>query len=146
MEDSEKRKLIRRHIHQHQIAVLSTVDNGGKPESAVIEYGDTDDLELIFDTFVSYRKYRNLMTNKRVSFVIGWDKNITVQYEGEAHELYDQELLKYQEQYFQKNPKAKKWVSKEGIRFFLVVPSWIRYSDLNENPWRIVEIDFGKAQ
>ena len=73
--------------------------------------------------------------------MIGWDENITVQYEGEASELKGEEMNKYKEIYFEKNPRAKKWEEREGITYFKVVPKWIRYSDLNKNPWEIFEIN-----
>ena len=74
-----------------------------------------DDLELIFDTFTSSRKYKNLQKNNNVSFVIGWDDNITVQYEGIAQEVKGEEAEKYKQIYWEKNPEAKRWASKEGI-------------------------------
>ncbi len=126
-------------IKKQKLAVISTVV-GGKPESAVLEFGETDKLELIFDTFTSSRKYKNLQTNKNVSFVIGWDENITVQYEGMAEELIGEEAKKYKQEYWTKNPKAKRWETKEGITYFRVIPTWIRYSDLNKDPWDIFEI------
>src|SRR5688572_23078061 len=95
----DKREKILQFIKKHDIGVIATTDTV-KPEAAVIEYGETDDLELIFDTFVSSRKYQNLSQNPRVAFVIGWDDNITVQYEGEAVELNGEEVEKYKAIYF----------------------------------------------
>lgn len=69
-------------IKKHRLAVLSTVNSNNKPESAVLEFGETDDFEIIFDTFSSTRKYKNLKQNNNVSLVIGWDENITIQYGG----------------------------------------------------------------
>ncbi len=74
-------------------------------------------------------------------FVIGWDENITVQYEGEASELKGEKLNKYKEIYFKKNPRAKKWEGREGITYFKIIPKWIRYSDLNKDPWEVFEIN-----
>lgn len=120
---------------------MSTVNPAGKPQSAVVEFGDTDDLEIIFDTFANARKYKNLQNCKDVSIVVGWDNNITVQYEGKAQELFGEELERCKEIYFGKNPDAKKW-DKVGIKYFKVQPAWIRYSDLNKDPWEVFEIEF----
>lgn len=136
----DNKQIILDFIKKQKLAVLSTVDKDNKPESAVLEFGETDSLEIIFDTFDSSRKYRNLQTNKNVSFVIGWDENITVQYEGVAEELMDEEKKKYQKVYWIKNPRAKRWARREGIAYFKVTPRWIRYSDLNKAPWEIFEI------
>jgi len=80
------------------------------------------------------------MSNKSVSFVIGWDENITVQYEGEAVELAGEEAEEYKQVYWEKNPDAKKWGTAEGVTFFKVLPKWIRYTDLNKAPWQVSEI------
>ena len=142
MQDEFVKKLIREFIGRQKIGVLSTVAESGRPEAAVIEFGETDALELIFDTLVSARKYANLRKNNRVAFVIGWDEDITVQYEGEAYELAGEEKDKYKEIYFQKNPKVQKWEAVPEIRFFKVVPKWVRYSNLKVHPWEVYEIKF----
>lgn len=128
-------------IKRHNLAVISTVGANSRPESAVLEFGETEDLELIFDTFISSRKYKNLQTNKNVSFVIGWDEAITVQYEGTAEEVKGEEAEKYKQIYWAKNPKAERWETREGITYFKVTPQWIRYSDLNNDPWDVFEIE-----
>lgn len=138
----DKKKILRDFIKKNKLAVISTINSNGKPESAVLEFGDTDNLELIFDTFETARKYKNLQKNGDISFVIGWDENITVQYEGVAIELGGDDLKKYKEEYFAKNPDARRWETRQGIRYFKVIPSWIRYSDLNKDPWEIFEVDF----
>ena len=79
--------------------------------------------------------------NKNVSFVIAWDENITVQYEGLAEKVKDDEAKKYQQAYWAKNPKAQRWEEREGITYFKVTPKWIRYSDLNKDPWDVFEIN-----
>lgn len=136
------KKRVLRFIKKHHIGVLATVTSGGKPEAAVIEFAETDDLELIFDTFTTYRKYKNIQHNPNVAFVIGWDENITVQYEGTVKELKGKELGKYKKIYFIKNPDAEKWQKYEEIAYFKIKPTWIRYRDGNTDPITIFEIDF----
>ncbi len=133
--------LIRELLLKTKLAVISTVGEVS-PESAVLEFGQTDTLELVFDTLNTSRKYKNLQRNPNVSFVIGWDDSITIQYEGTAREVRGDELEKCKDIYFLKNPEAKKWANKEGINYFLVSPRWIRYSDLNKHPWDIKELTF----
>jgi len=129
-------------VKKHKLAVLSTVSSENKSQSAVLEFGETDDFEIIFDTFSTARKYKNLKQNNNVSLVIGWDENITVQYEGTAEELKGEEAEKYKEIYWKKNPEARRWAEREGIVYFKVKPVWIRYSDLNRHPWEIHELEF----
>lgn len=137
-----QKKIVLDFIKKNKIAVISTISSENKPEAAVIEFGETDDLELIFDALVNSRKVLNIRNNNNVAFVIGWDEDITVQYEGEAFELSGEELERYKKFYWQKNPEARKWENVKGIRFFKVVPKWIRYSDLNKDPWDVFEISF----
>ncbi len=73
MTEKDIKQLVLDFIRKQKLAVISTVGNKGIPESAVLEFGETEKLELVFDTFTTSRKYKNLQTNKNVSFVIGWD-------------------------------------------------------------------------
>ncbi len=129
-------------VRKHNLAVISTVSKKGFPEAAVIEFAETNNLEIIFDTMNSSRKYKNIKNSNKVAFVIGWDENITVQYEGEAFELEEKELEKYQAIYLKKIPEAKKWIYRSGIVFFKVKPTWIRSTNLNQHPWEIFEFNF----
>jgi len=138
----DKKKLILDFIKRHKIGVISTVSPENRPEAAVIEFGETDNLELIFDAFENSRKVQNIKQNNQVAFVIGWDEDITVQYEGEAFELSGIELEKYKKIYLAKNPAVAKWEKVKGIKFFKVTPRWIRYSGLTREPWEVFEVKF----
>jgi general stress protein 26 len=137
----DKKQIILNFIKQHKLTVISTV-NSSKPESALIEFGETDNLEIIFDTFVTSRKYRNILHNPHVSFVFGGKDNITVQYEGYARELAPAEKDIYQRIYAQKIPEVEKWINRNDIRFFKVTPQWARYLDVSKEPWDMFEVTF----
>lgn len=131
---------LQQFLHEHTLAVISTF---GKdyPESAVIEFGDNG-LELIFDAYKNSRKCQNVQRSPNVSFVIGWDENKTVQYEGLASLLEGEELEQYKQYYFAKLPESRKWEHQPGIVYYKVIPKWIRYTDLNMHPWEIKEFTF----
>ncbi|MBI3577618.1 pyridoxamine 5'-phosphate oxidase family protein [Candidatus Gottesmanbacteria bacterium] len=137
-----RKQFLYNFMRKHTIGVLSTVSREGNPEAAVVEFGETKDLELIFDTIDTFRKYQNLKQNPSVAFVVGWDENKTVQYEGGAVELTGIKLDKYKQVYFAKLPEAQKWESTPGTKYFKVIPKWIRYTDLNKRPWKIFELQF----
>lgn len=143
MNDKDK-KFIYDFIHGQKIAVLATVNKSGQPEAAVIQFGETENLEIIFDTLTEshYRKYKNLQKNQAVALVIGWDEDITVQYEGQAREIKGEEAEKYKRVFFQKNPGAEKWDQNPEIRYFVVTPKWIRYADYDGKPHKIIELKF----
>jgi nitroimidazol reductase NimA-like FMN-containing flavoprotein (pyridoxamine 5'-phosphate oxidase superfamily) len=140
----EDKKFIYDFIRRQKIAVLATVNQSRQPEAAVVEFGETEDLEIIFDTLTApgYRKYKNLQKNQAVAFVIGWEDNITVQYEGMAKELKGEDRDKYKQIFFQKNPEAEKWDSNPEIKYFLVLPKWVRYSDYDGKPYKVIELKF----
>jgi pyridoxine/pyridoxamine 5'-phosphate oxidase len=142
MESMDVEQEILSFIKQQSLAVICTVDAEGRPEGAVIGFGQTDRLQLIFGTYNSSRKYANIAANPEVSFVIGWDTGVTVQYEGAVRELSGREADVYSEQYFKKSPDSRKYKDHPEERYFLVEPTWIRYTDLRVEPWRILELKF----
>jgi hypothetical protein len=131
-------------IAKHKLGVLSTIGPDGKPQSALMGFAITPQLELVFDTVNCSRKYANLIARPACSFVIGGlgAGEQTIQYEGEAAELKPPELARYQEMYFRvwaDGPARREW---SGVVYFVVYPRWIRYSDFNQNPSAIDEFTF----
>lgn len=133
---------IYRFIQKHQLAVISTLSPGNKPEAALIGIAVSEELEIIFDTVSTSRKYHNILQNSSVAIVIGWDNETTLQYEGEAIQLNGEKDEKYKEIYFTTfhdgRQRAATW---PDIVHFKIQPKWIRYSNFNE-PQLIEEIFF----
>jgi uncharacterized pyridoxamine 5'-phosphate oxidase family protein len=120
--------------------VISTCGKNHQPEAAVIGFGETDEFELIFGTYRTSKKYKNLKENNKVAFVIGWDEDfITVQYEGIATELEPSETERYTSLFFKKLPSAESYSSHPDQTFWKVKPVWFRYSDLSEDEEKIFE-------
>jgi len=129
-------------IAKQSLGVLGTLSPAMVPQSALVGIAVTPELEVVFDTLKSSRKWRNLMTNSSCSLVIGWAGEITVQYEGRALQPDGSELARYQEIYFAKWPDGPIRLSWPGITYFVVQPRWIRYSDFYQNPPLIEEFTF----
>jgi len=125
-----------------RLAVLATVGEDGRPEAALMGFAVTPELEIIFDTVRSSRKYPNLKNNPRVAWVIGCTTEVTVQYEGMADELEGEELAKYKKTYFAKFPDGPARESWPGITYFVVRPKWVRYCDYDPKKRRIEEKEF----
>ena len=124
-------------------AVISTSGRDNHPEAALIGFGETDNFELIFGTYKTSRKYKNLKENSKVAFVIGWDEDyITVQYEGMASELESSEVEKYVALYHKKVPGAVMYKSHPEQTYWKVKPIWVRYSDLSRNEEKVFEFKF----
>lgn len=123
--------------------VVSSLARDGAPQSALVGIAIGEELEIIFDTVTSSRKYGNLVSCPSCSFVVGgWSSEQTVQYEGIAEELKGEDLARYQGTYFAVWPDGPARMSWPGIAYFVVRPVWIRYSDFDQSPPRIEETRF----
>jgi pyridoxine/pyridoxamine 5'-phosphate oxidase len=133
---------LRDFIAQRSLAVLATTSPTGLPQSALVGIAVTNELEIIFDTVASSRKYRNLIHNSAAALVIGWTGEATVQYEGVVTRPVGEELERYKEVYFAKLPDCVSHQSWPDIAYFAVRPKWIRYSDYDQQPAIIEEFTF----
>jgi nitroimidazol reductase NimA-like FMN-containing flavoprotein (pyridoxamine 5'-phosphate oxidase superfamily) len=123
------------YIQSQQLGVLGTLAPSGEPQAALVGYAVTPDLEILFDTLQTTRKYRNMAANPRVSFTVGntvgrGDER-TVQYEGVAEELAGEQLQRLRPVYFATWPEGVERVEWPHITWFVIRPRWIRYSDFN---------------
>lgn len=120
-------------IKQYQLAVVATTDVNNKPQAAVVGFAINENLEIIFDTLTSTRKYQNIKHNEKVALVIGWDNEVTIQYEGIATKITDSKDDGLIELYFQSFPNGReRTISLPGLVHIKVTPTWIRYSDFHE--------------
>jgi pyridoxine/pyridoxamine 5'-phosphate oxidase len=126
-------------IAKQSLAVVGSISPEGVPQSALVGVAVTEDLEIIFDTLNTSRKYRNLVSNTRASVVIGWEHETTVQLEGEAFLPEGEALMRYKTVYFAKWPDGPSRQSWPGLVYFVTRPRWIRYSDFNQQPPLIEE-------
>jgi uncharacterized pyridoxamine 5'-phosphate oxidase family protein len=133
MQNPELQKKIATFLRNQDLAVIATVHPNQTPEAAVIQFVVTEKLQIIFNTFSTYRKYKNISENPAVAFVFGGQDKITVQYEGQARELSGLELDSFKSLFLKKYPKAKKWDAFPETRWFLTEPRWIRYADLRHD-------------
>lgn len=130
-------------MQRHPLAVLSTVNNENKPESALVGIAVSTKLEIIFDTVRHTRKYANMNQHPEVSLVIGWNDETTIQYEGKVRELGNEKKDdEYREIYYKIYPEGRNRLANwPGLVHFVIEPKWIRYSNYNE-PVSIDEMKF----
>lgn len=136
----DKKQIIFAFLKTQLHMVVSTVNKDNNPESALVGFGYDVDLSLIFGTYTTTRKYKNILNNPHIAIVFGNEELVTVQYEGVASELKGQELVRYKKIYFTKNPESKKYETHENQVYLKVIPKWIRYTDFNKEPEEIFEI------
>jgi len=131
---------LHRFMAQHKLGVVSSLGPDGAPQSALVGIATTPDIEIVFDTVRSTRKYANLVARPRCSVVAGWSSEQTVQLEGVAEELSGRELDRLRPIYFEAWPDGPARMSWSGITYFVIRPRWIRYSDFGRSPPLIVEL------
>ena len=130
---------IYKFLVQHRYGVVSSISANGTPQSALVGISATPDLEIIFDTLKTTRKYPNLIARPSCSVVIGWENEQTVQLEGTAFEPQGGKLARYQQAYFEVWPDGRARISCPGITWLVVRPWWLRYSDFRQSPPLIAE-------
>lgn len=128
-------------IRVRPLAVLATVSADRAPESALINIAVSEELELVFDTIETSRKHANLARDPHIAFVIGWDGEETVQYEGIADGEQNAELERLKAIYFAAFPEGEARRDMPGIVYYRVRPTWIRFSSYYR-PRRIEEMRF----
>lgn len=129
-------------MNSYSLGVISTINEDSLPNSAIVGFGQTKKLEILIGTDNSSRKYKNLKSDPHVAFVIGGETSETIQYEGIARELTPEELDTVRQNYWQKNPHAEVHHKNPGERYFIITPTWIRYTDLSVEPWDVTELRF----
>ncbi|HVZ66982.1 MAG TPA: pyridoxamine 5'-phosphate oxidase family protein [Patescibacteria group bacterium] len=141
MDDAvEARKLLDK-LQSGTLCTISSVNAENKPESALVGYAMTDNLEIVIETLKTTRKYRNITARPHVSIVLYLGDESTLQYEGEARILDDSEV-ELKNIYFSRNPEGKKWEASGSEVFFLITPKWMRYSNFAKEPREILEFNF----
>jgi pyridoxine/pyridoxamine 5'-phosphate oxidase len=129
-------------IRKQSLCVLSTVNVTGESESSAVGFSENEDFEIVFGTSSKNRKFQNILQHPKVSVVIGWDDWVTVQYEGSARVLAGGELARYQKNHFMKLPSAEKYSAHPDEMYVALKPHWLRYTDCNQEPWLVTELNF----
>ena len=126
-------------LRQQRLAVLSTVRDG-TPQAALVGIAVTDTLEIVFDTVTGSRKYANILADPRVALVAGWDYGKTLQVEGTADVLADEDLAAFKQVYFAVWPDGRERQRWPDIAYVRVRPRWLRYADYARSPPQIEEL------
>ncbi|HKF52220.1 MAG TPA: pyridoxamine 5'-phosphate oxidase family protein [Candidatus Acidoferrales bacterium] len=136
-------------MRANPLATVATVSHEGAPAAALVGVAVSDQLELVFDTVDTSRKFRNVQRSPRVAVVFGaagayesgnHDER-TVQYEGIADVPSGEELKRIQEEiYLKQFPDGRDRLKWAHITYVRVRPVWMRYSNYNVGPPEIAEL------
>jgi uncharacterized glyoxalase superfamily protein PhnB len=127
-------------LRRHRLAVQASRSAAGGPQAAVVGFAVSDELEIVFDTETTSRKYANLMADPRIALVVGWDDEVTAQLEGVADFPTGKAAERIREVYFGVYPDGRERMAWPDICHVRVRPSWARLSGFNVDPPRIEEL------
>jgi pyridoxine/pyridoxamine 5'-phosphate oxidase len=114
--------------------IVSTVNESGAPEAALMGFALTQANEVVFDTLSTSRKAVNLARNPAAALVIGWDENISLQIEGVARRPVGDDFENAKAAYFRDWPDGRARETWPNIAYVVVQPKWIRYSNYSGAP------------
>ncbi len=120
--------------------VVATIQPDGATQSALVGIAVSQALEIYLDTTGDTRKARNLRRDPRLSLVIGWENERSVQLEGVADEPKGAALAALKAIYFAAWPDGPSRENWPQITWFRVRPRWIRFSDFNRTDDAVREI------
>ncbi len=137
------REILLEFLQRHRLAVQATTSADGAPQAAVVGVAVSDQLELVFDTQTTSRKFRNLRRDPRIALVLGWDldEGTTLQLEGVADEPSGAELVRLQALYLTTFSDGHERLADPNVTYIRVRPSWLRLSDFRTSPPTTVELE-----
>ncbi len=134
---------IRGFLLSHRFSVVATVTAEGDPECAKVEYFLLEGgLDLVFRTQRDSRKYQNIIHHPTVALEIGDLDTDTVQYEGVAEEFLGVFSKRDSVAIASRSRKSRVIYDEDDIVYFVVRPTWVRYTNVATRPWKQLEINF----
>ncbi|MDE1823106.1 MAG: hypothetical protein KGI00_01350 [Candidatus Micrarchaeota archaeon] len=137
-------RIVSSFISSERVGVLSYISKPGRPSSALMEYASKG-LEIFMCTSKRSGKYAN-MRGRNVAFEIH-DGEETLQYEGFSRELRSGGALEEARSLlWKKNPLLYQWEKKERLAYFVIRPLWLKYTDFDKKPNRVITIDMRRVE
>lgn len=130
--------LIFDYLKKNKYMSLATSSKQGKPEVATVEYV-IDDEGLLINTYVHYRKYKNLIDNPQVACVITTNHDITLQLVGNIQQLAGDSALQAKQKMLEAEPDFVDFFNDPDTRFFRITPTWMRLRDYTKKPMQVTE-------
>lgn len=125
---------VKQFLNQFETCVISTVGDNLQPEAATVGFSVDDDFKILIATNKKTRKAANLEKNNKVALVVGFDGPRTVQIEGEAVKIDVEENADRINLHYEKVPAAKKFAGQSGQSYYLISPTWLRFTNYTQNP------------
>ena len=139
-------------LQKDKLGVVSTVNRENQSQSTFIYYAFDEELNIYFACRDTSRKYKNILSNKNVSFVVAaGDPPQTLQIEGTATVEHDPENQKHLFQELVALPSSKKFsapisqMPTGGLQFIKISPTWMRFGNFevrkHENTFQEIKVN-----
>ncbi len=123
-------------LEASRLGVVSTVSAENKPESALVYFAFDENLNIYFATKDSSRKYKNILQNKNVAFVMATvNPPQTLQLEGVAsvhNNIEDQKHLFQELVGLASSKHFSAPISQQpdgGLQFIKISPTWVQFGN-----------------
>jgi general stress protein 26 len=111
-------------LNECRHCVLATATKMGKPEVSFMRFVRGKKWEIFFQTFKTYRKWKNIQENPIASVSL-YQKPSAVQMDGIIVTMENEELGEFKKAYAKKHEGDTYTVDPNAV-FFKFVPNWIR--------------------
>lgn len=125
MFEPSSKALFENILYKSDLCAFATSSLEGKPEVATIEYYVDEDYNLYFESFPTYRKYHNIISNPLASAVITKDQK-TLQMDGEVKQLDGSDAEWAKQKLIEKFGDGVGYLHAPDVLFFRFTPTWIR--------------------
>lgn len=132
-------------LQTQTLCVISTLDEAGAPQSAIVAFSETSDGSFIIGTSQSSRKSHNIDNDPRVAMSItDLEKRYTLQIGGIARKLEPEEFEAYADVHYEQLPSSRPFKDLPGQVHVIIKPTYIRFSDCSTYPWLLTEFNYSK--
>ena len=122
---------------------FATLSSNGRPQIARVAFSVHEGLGLIVGTSATSRKAKNVNGDAHVAVeATDEDQRYTVQYEGSARQISEQEFAAFEDEHYRQRPESAPFRDEPGQCHILITPTWVRFSDCNPQPWVLSEFTF----
>lgn len=135
------RETVAAFLASYPHCIVSTIGPDGEPQAALVAFSETPEFAVTFGTLTTTRKYANLLRDPRVAIVVEGPR-AEVQLQGTARIAEGSEREQCIAMHTAKNPASAKHSDDPLQQFFIVTPSWLRYTDHETKPHTVEELRF----
>jgi hypothetical protein len=115
-------------MDKEPLCVVSSLNGESRPQAALVAFTHSDKLELLIGTSNQTRKFQNLVANPNIAVVIGFSGDANIQYEGTTTQIDKKDLESLRERGFAELPGKDKYRQDPTEAWFLISPSWLRFT------------------